>query len=129
MVVSQSVVNRLFPGQDALGQALSVGGCLELFADPVYEQTAMNVHVGSATTGMKDRSRPMPRFWFDSRKHYFQKHHGGTYLRASNVAWASGHLLWQVRKVLQRKPDHHPPGLLRDFVKHNFLSRGRSKAS
>ena len=86
-----------------------------------YVKDSVVVHIGSATTGMKDKARPMPRFWFDSRKHYFEKHHGPLYLRASNVAWAGGHLLWQVRKVIQRKRRPHPPGLLRDFIKHNFF--------
>jgi N-acetylglucosaminyl-diphospho-decaprenol L-rhamnosyltransferase len=93
-----------------------------------YVKDSVVVHIGSASTGMKDKARPMPRFWFDSRKHYFEKHHGPLYLRASNVAWAGGHLLWQVRKVIQRKHDPHPPGLLKDFIKHNFLPGRGPKA-
>ncbi len=88
---------------------------------PVYyvRESVVN-HIGSASTGMKDRSRPMPRFWFDSRKHYFAKHHGRVYLRAANLAWTAGHLLWTARKYLQQKEDPHPPHLLRDFVRHNL---------
>ena len=37
-----------------------------------YVADTVVVHMGSATTGMKDKVRPMPRFWFDSRKHYLE---------------------------------------------------------
>ncbi len=67
----------------------------------------------------------MPSYWFDSRRHYFAKHHGRPYLHGANVAWAAGHLLWTARKHLQGKEDPHPPRLLRDFVAHTLGRTGK----
>jgi GT2 family glycosyltransferase len=80
-------------------------------------------HVGSASTGMKDKSRPTPRYWYESRKHFFEKNYGKAYLQASNVAYAVGSALYNVRSKLQKKPQRQPKGHLRDFIKFNFLER------
>lgn len=85
-----------------------------------YVRESSVTHIGSVSTGMKNKTRRLPRFWFDSRRHYFRKNHGAAYLRAADIAWAAGFSLWRVRAALQRKPDTHPPHLLRDFVTYNF---------
>jgi len=77
-------------------------------------------HVGSASTGWQDHSKPRSPWWFEGRRYYFYKTHGRPYLWATNVAWLAGHLLWRVRKAVQRKPDLYPPRFLRDFLRHNF---------
>ena len=76
----------------------------------------------SGVTGADRHAKPMPRYWFDSRRHYFLTHHGRIYLWMAGVAWAVGHLLWQIRRRLQRRPNIDPPGLLWDFIRFNFLS-------
>lgn len=63
----------------------------------------------------------MARYWFESRRHYFQKHHGFAYLQGVNVAWTTGHVLWQARRFLQHKQNPHPPWFLRDFLRYNFI--------
>jgi hypothetical protein len=83
-------------------------------------------HVGSATTGLQDKSRRTPGFWFDSRSHYFRKNHGAPYLAASNVAHAAGIFTWRVRRRIQRKPETHAPHYLVDFVRHSWGSGRRS---
>lgn len=79
-------------------------------------------HVGSASTGMK-KWRRIPRYWLDSRAHYFRKNHGQAYLRASDVAFALGNATFRLRRRLQGKPDPHPPGFYGDFVRYNFADR------
>jgi N-acetylglucosaminyl-diphospho-decaprenol L-rhamnosyltransferase len=78
-------------------------------------------HLGSASTGMKDFSRPMPAYWFNARKHYLEKHHGRRYLVGANIAWLAGRTLRRVRRAIELKPDRTRPHLTRDFVAHNFL--------
>src|SRR5690606_32440824 len=36
-------------------------------------------HIGSASTGISERGRRRPGYWFDSRRHYFVKNHGRLY--------------------------------------------------
>jgi N-acetylglucosaminyl-diphospho-decaprenol L-rhamnosyltransferase len=81
-------------------------------------------HVGSASTGFKDTSQRRASYWFESRRHYLQRHHGRGYLLVANLAWMLGFLIWRLRRRLLRMPDTDPPRLLRDFVRHTFVSRG-----
>jgi hypothetical protein len=96
---------------------------------PTYYVVDSSVaHVGSASTGMKDRTRPTPGYWFDSRRHYFLKNHGTAYLTASNVVYVVGNTLRRVRSRIQRKPEIDAPGHLADFIRYNFArARGGSQ--
>jgi GT2 family glycosyltransferase len=76
-------------------------------------------HVGSASTGMK-RWQRIPRYWLESRAHYFRKNHGEGYLRAADAAFALANATFRARRRLQNKPDPHPPRFYEDFVKFAF---------
>lgn len=78
-------------------------------------------HQGHASTGLKDRSRPMPRYWFDSRRYYFLKNHGRAYLWAANACSTAGLATFKVRARIQKKADPDPARYLRDFIHYNFM--------
>ena len=82
-------------------------------------------HIGSASTGMKDKSKRTPAYWFDSRRHYFLKNHGPAYLTAADVAYVVGNALRRVRFRIQGRPEIDARGHLTDFIRHNF-ARSRS---
>jgi len=89
-----------------------------------YVPASRVVHLeGQATgvTGAKKALRPRPRYWFESRARYFRQNHGPLYKALADVAWACGYAVYRMRRRLQRKPETDPPGLLRDFVRFNFL--------
>lgn len=89
---------------------------------PTYYVRGSEVtHLGSASTGMKDLSRPMPAYWFEARQHYLRKHHGERYLLGANLAWLVGRSVRGVRRALELKRDSSRPRLTRDFLAHNFL--------
>jgi N-acetylglucosaminyl-diphospho-decaprenol L-rhamnosyltransferase len=79
-------------------------------------------HLGSASTGMGDNTRPMPRYWFESRRRYFVKHHSPRYAAASDVSWASGFLLGELKRHVLRRPSWSPPHMFRDFVRYSLGS-------
>lgn len=79
-------------------------------------------HVGSASTGMKDRSRRMPRYWFDSRRHYFVKSLGRAGAWAANLVHGAGLVTFRARASVQRKPDTDPVGYVSDFLRYNFVT-------
>lgn len=79
-------------------------------------------HVGSASTGMK-KWRRIPKYWLESRSHYFRKNHGDNYLRAANFVFSVANGSFQLRRRVQGKTDPHPPGFYRDFVRYNLLGR------
>lgn len=78
-------------------------------------------HIGHASTGLKDKLKPMPRYWFDSRRHYFRKSFGPAYTWAANAAHAVGLATFKARAKVQGKPDPDPDDFLKDFVKYNFV--------
>lgn len=86
----------------------------------VYVPGSKVAHVGSATTGMKDLARRMPRFWFDSRRHYFTKNHGLAYFWLANAGQIVGGGILRARRFLfgsrGRRP--MPSRFLRDLVSH-----------
>jgi hypothetical protein len=89
-----------------------------------YVPASRVVHLVGQSSGVTDtRSRPkrMPRYWLESRRRYFRRNHGWLYALLADCAWAFGFALWRLRRWLQRKPDHDPPGLLWDFMRFSFL--------
>lgn len=90
-----------------------------------YLHEAVTAHVGGASTRIYARDRRVPKYWFDSRTRYFEKHHGRAYLVGATLLFACGFALWRIRRPLQRKEDADPPKLLPDLLRETFL-RGRS---
>jgi N-acetylglucosaminyl-diphospho-decaprenol L-rhamnosyltransferase len=95
-----------------------------------FVKDSVVTHVGGASTGMTDtRKKPIPEYWFQSRNHYFDKHHGRIYRYAASLAWASGRAFLQARYAIQRREDRFPQRALRDFCRHSFLPTSRKDAA
>jgi GT2 family glycosyltransferase len=82
-----------------------------------YVADSRVAHLGSASTGMKDWGR-MPEYWFDSRLHYFTKHHGRPAALTATALHVTGGALWRLRRRVERKPNTDPPRMLRDMIAH-----------
>ena len=79
-------------------------------------------HIGQVSTGMENKKKRRPRFWFESRAYYLQKNYGKAMRTVADVAFASAALVPEVRKKLGQ-PDPDPPQFYRDFVSFNFLGK------
>ena len=77
-------------------------------------------HIGSVSTGMKEKSRPTPTFWFASRRHYFRKNHGRLYLLIANLVYVVGAAFCRLRYLFLGRESKDPKGHLRDFIRYNF---------
>lgn len=79
--------------------------------------------VGQSTNVTRRTSKPVrrPRYWFESRRHYFMSNHGRTYAVLADLAWLSGFGLRRVRRPLRRGADDVPPHLFKDFLRHSAL--------
>lgn len=89
-----------------------------------YVPQSRVMHIAGQSTGVTVRtSKPkrLPQYWFDSRRRYFVKNHGRLYAAGTDLVWVLAFLLWQVRRVIQRKPDCDPPQLLQDFLNNSAL--------
>ena len=91
-------------------------------ADYVRESRVM--HIGSASTGMRDWRR-IPRFWLDSRLHYFVKNHGRGYACAATLAHLAGGVAWRARLLIQRKDRGDPPFYLWDLTRHHLQAAAK----
>ncbi len=78
-------------------------------------------HVGSASTGLADRTRPRPGYWFEARRRFLRKAYGTRYLLLTNLLWIAGFTAWRARRVLQKKADTDPPNMLADFIRYGGL--------
>jgi hypothetical protein len=90
-----------------------------------YVPTSRVVHLEGQSTGVTDtRAAPqrLPRYWFESRRHYFMKNHGPWRKHLADVAWTLGFVSWRARRRVQELTDDDPPHLLSDFVRFNFLN-------
>jgi hypothetical protein len=79
-------------------------------------------HIGGASTGWKDATKPRPPFWFQGRRHYFAKNHGALYLFVTNVVYLIGMSIGRIKAFLTGRPYPRPPHFYRDFVRFNFIS-------
>jgi GT2 family glycosyltransferase len=91
-----------------------------------YVRNSEVTHIGSASTGMKEWTR-IPRFWLDSRRHYFTKNHGTAGFVFATFAHVAGGLLWRARLLVQRKDRGDPPHFLRDLIVHSVSRAGRAR--
>ncbi|WP_134726283.1 glycosyltransferase family 2 protein [Paracoccus luteus] len=91
-----------------------------------YVVESLVVHIGSASTGMKEWSR-VPDYWYDSRRHYFLKHHGRRGAVTATLAHLGGGALWRLRCALTRRPVDAPPDHLRRLVTHALRPNPRSR--
>ncbi|QUJ75221.1 glycosyltransferase family 2 protein [Sulfitobacter albidus] len=75
------------------------------------------VHIGSGSTGMKTAAR-MPRYWYDSRRHYFIKNHGRAYAACALLAHLAGGVIHRARCALPGARPQDPAHFLRDLIAH-----------
>lgn len=84
-------------------------------------------HIGSVSTGMKTWKR-VPRYWFDSRWHYFRKSGGTGRAVTATLAHLAGGLILLARRVVRPSIPPGAPHFLRDLTSHaarQLVRRGR----
>jgi len=85
-----------------------------------YVRDSSVAHVGSASTGYQDLSRPTPVYWLASRRRYFLKNHGRLTLWLANLVYIVGGSIRRPLHWLIRRPSHEPRRHLRDFIRFNL---------
>jgi N-acetylglucosaminyl-diphospho-decaprenol L-rhamnosyltransferase len=71
----------------------------------------------SGITGNDAYKKRVPNYWYESRKRYFEKHHGSAYGVLADAAWLAGSISRRARRALLQQPSQDPPQQLQDFVK------------
>jgi GT2 family glycosyltransferase len=92
-----------------------------------YVPDSVVMHIAGQSTGVTGHQialRRLPAYWFRSRQYYFLKNHGRFYSMLADLAWMSGHLISQAKRVARSQPQSDPPRLLSDFVRYSaFVPR------
>lgn len=70
----------------------------------------------SGVTNVKQPPKRRPQYWFNSRRRYFIKNYGGLYAGMADTAWMAGYGAWSLRRLVQNKPQAHPPQFFTDFL-------------
>ena len=81
------------------------------------------VHLVGQSTGVTAIEGPpkrRPRYWFESRRRYFEKNHGRLYARWIDLVWLVAYGSFCLRNLVQRKPTEDPPYFFRDFIAFTF---------
>jgi N-acetylglucosaminyl-diphospho-decaprenol L-rhamnosyltransferase len=89
-----------------------------------YVRESSVAHIGGASTGVQSHTRVqkrMPKYVFESRRHYFLKNHGRAFLWAANAGMFLGGASFRVRRALQKKPDPERPREWLDGVLFNVM--------
>lgn len=71
--------------------------------DVAYVREGAVEHIGGASTGVASHTvipKPMPKYVFDSRRHYFLKNHGRAVLWQANLAHLFGGAVYRLRTRL-----------------------------
>jgi GT2 family glycosyltransferase len=77
-------------------------------------------HVGGLSTGVGDRTRRIPRYWFESRRRYFVKHHGRLYAAACDAARILGHAIFKAKAKLLPGDFPYPLRMGRDLMQYSL---------
>jgi GT2 family glycosyltransferase len=89
-----------------------------------YVPESRVIHLEGRSTGTRIATKRRPAYWYQARHRYFLKNYGAFYTALAEMAFITGHVLWQLRRRLQRKPDTEPPHMLIDSIRHSIFGAG-----
>ncbi len=82
------------------------------------------IHDAGAATGItNDRCprRPLPGYWFESRRRFFAKSYGVPYACLTDAVFVAAFALGHIKRAVLGRTEHFPPHFLRDFLRHSVL--------
>ena len=89
-----------------------------------YVPESRVIHLVGKSTGVTDvasRGKRRARYWFQSRRRYFLKHHGLVYATLADLALAVGTAFSLLRHVIERRPSAVPQHFLWDLARESAV--------
>lgn len=84
-----------------------------------YVPQSRVVHLVGQSSGVTSaRPRRRPKYWYDSRRRYFEKNYGVARRMTADLAFATGLAGHRLRHACSRRHDPDPPHLLGDFIRY-----------
>jgi GT2 family glycosyltransferase len=72
-------------------------------------------------TGRQIARKPMPPYWFESRRRYYVTNYGLPYAMANDLLTLLAHGLGLLKRLLQGRVGHGTPHFVRDLYRHSTL--------
>jgi hypothetical protein len=83
------------------------------------------MHLEGRSTGITSHSvKRRPEYWFQARRRFYLKSHGGFYTALVDAAFLTGFALWRIRRRIQGKADRDPPQMLGDSFRNSVFMTG-----
>lgn len=86
-----------------------------------HDPTAKIMHVAGASTGVNSENPerpPLPAYWFDSWRMYFEKQYGRSGARSAAIGRLTGTVIGEFIGRIRRKPPSNPRNFAPDFHRH-----------
>ena len=94
-----------------------------------YVPASRVVHLVGQSSGVTDTKSPRrrrPDYWFESRRRYLVRNLGTWRSVGCDLVRLVGLALWQLRCVIERRPNDDPPRLWFDTFRHSVIWKGFS---
>lgn len=92
-----------------------------------YVPESRVMHIAGQSTGVTGHqpvAKPLPDYWFESRRRYFAKNHGLAYAMATDAVLLVSHALGEVKeRFLKRAPSPSIPHFARDVFRHSVIHK------
>ena len=83
------------------------------------------VHLEGGSSGITEGSRRRrPGYWFEARRRFLLKNFGPLHAALADTAFLAGFASWRLRRLILRRPDPDPPGMLADSFRHSVFRAG-----
>lgn len=89
-----------------------------------YVPSSRIIHLvgqSSGVTGAQRTQKRRPKYWFDSRRHFFSKNFGWGTWQLANLLWLGAYPIGRLWQLLRSKPPQDPPRLWWDFLRYNYF--------
>ena len=83
------------------------------------------VHLEGGSSGIATGSRKRrPAYWFEARRRFLLKNYGPMHTALADAAFLLGFASWRLRRLVLRRSDPDPPGMLADSFRHSVFRAG-----
>ena len=81
-------------------------------------------HISGASTGINDkiahnRKKRRPKYWFESRRHFYTSNFGSAYFTLVDLAVISANGIRQIKNLIKFSPEQREPFLISDIIQYS----------
>jgi N-acetylglucosaminyl-diphospho-decaprenol L-rhamnosyltransferase len=92
-----------------------------------YVPASRVMHIAGQSSGITARGRiaPLPAYWYESRRRYFEKNHGVPYAMLTDAICIPAYMVGRMKRRLLGKAKENIPRFTLELIKHSTLLHPR----